>query len=129
MNSSENGQLLYHKIMDEYQNYKELSQTYVLSFSIIKDSITLWSEFSDFYGYNLKFNINDLREKIFYNENKYEDIIQEGEVIYDKEKQINIIKSELLDTWNAKIDKKLFGRIRLEEIFDKEYIGNLNKYN
>lgn len=150
MHIEEKGELLYNKIMDSYISLEEMSPQYILSFSTNKDSITLWSEFSDFYGYNIEFNISDLRRKIFLDSKFYNYYVQEGQVIYNKQEQINIVKNEILDLWYIKKDEKeidstieiikkhnsdsiitkerLIPPMPLEKIFDKENENELKEY-
>lgn len=54
---------------------------YVISFSMDEDSILLWSEYSDFLGYSMKFDFQKLLDAF---ENK---VFAHGKVIYDQEEQ------------------------------------------
>lgn len=151
MATEEKGDLLYKEIMSLYSDFEKISPTYILSFSTNKDSIALWSEFSNFYGYNMEFNISDLRNKIFLDNKSYDYYIQEGKVIYDKQQQIAILEKEILGMWYTELEKeeiearievikeynpnttltkeRLMNPIPLTKIFDEEYRDKLNEYN
>lgn len=82
-------------VVDEFERINNdmdglLSGEYVLSFSKIKDSMLLWAEYSDFMGYCIEFEFNKLEMK--------EKISLHGEVIYNKEKQIELVKEALEKT-------------------------------
>ncbi|NFN88620.1 DUF2971 domain-containing protein [Clostridium sporogenes] len=92
----------------------ELRDTYILSLTENKDSLALWSNYSNYDGYNLAFNC-DYFQNIF-TEKKYRFINKEensillnegedflwyfGEVIYNKEHQQNIIKERIEFLYN-----------------------------
>lgn len=71
------------------------SREYIISFSKNKDSLTLWSEYSKFYGYNIGFKASDLEEYIIKYEPDMEYTTTLANVIYDKDKQIRIIENEI----------------------------------
>lgn len=68
---------------------------YILSFSTEKDSITLWSEYSQFMGYSIGFKQQELIGEI----KKYrgQSICWHGNVIYAEDIQIQRIKEALTD--------------------------------
>lgn len=92
----------------------ELGDTYILSLTENKDSLALWSNYSNYDGYNLAFNcdyfqnifteenyrfIDKNKNSIFLNEG--EDFVWYfGEVIYNKEHQENIIKERVEFLYN-----------------------------
>lgn len=103
-------------VVDEFERINNdmnglLAGYYVLSFSKIQDSMLLWAEYSDFMGYCIEFDFNKFKlvteEKISWH----------GEVIYNKEKQIELVKEALEKT--------------IEEDFDEENneVKNLFKEN
>lgn len=65
---------------------------YVISFSLDNDSILMWSEYSDFYGYCLEFDGHELIEA-FQSQEKYRFL--HGQVIYDHAEQVEIIERTL----------------------------------
>lgn len=75
---------------------------YVISFSLDKDSILLWSEYSDFFGYCMEFDGDKLID-MFNKKNEYRFL--HGQVIYDQNEQINIIentvKKEIFEAENV----------------------------
>lgn len=81
--------------MDFYKDFNVLnSKSFALSFSTNNDSLILWSEFSNFYGYNVEYNIKEFREHLLASSKvkscMYE--VLEGKVIYDYLQQKDIIK-------------------------------------
>lgn len=71
------------------------SREYILSFAKNDDSLTLWSEYSDFYGYNLGFKLGDLIK--YLNDLSRDKIsVIYSDVIYNKDEQIKSIKDEIL---------------------------------
>ncbi|MGO5067174.1 DUF2971 domain-containing protein [Clostridium sp. LCP25S3_F8] len=106
----------------------ELRDTYILSLTENKDSLALWSNYSNYDGYNLAFNC-DYFQNIF-TEKKYRFINKEensillnegedflwyfGEVIYNKEHQQNIIKERIEFLYNL---YKRFYEFKDEEDF------------
>lgn len=74
---------------DVYYAHKEY---YVLSFSLLGDSITLWSEFSNETGYNMEFDYERLLEKL----EKLSKLIWHGKVIYEKDRQQQLLLDLLL---------------------------------
>ena len=65
---------------------------YVISFSLDKDSILLWSEYSDFFGYCMEFDGGKLID-MFNKKNEYRFL--HGQVIYDQNEQIKIIENTI----------------------------------
>ena len=65
------------------------SGDYVISFSLDYDSTLMWSEYSDFLGYCLKFDFEKL-----YNSFR-RSIIQHGQVIYNYDQQVSLIERAL----------------------------------
>lgn len=106
----------------------ELGDTYILSLTENKDSLALWSNYSNYDGYNLAFNcdyfqniftekkyrfINRDEESILLNER--EDFLWYfGEVIYNQEYQENIIKERIEFLYNL---YKRFYKFKDEEDF------------
>lgn len=82
--------LLMEKVVDTMEEFKR-HDTFVLSFSTDRDSITLWSEFGEQTGYNIAFNGWKLIERI----DRNQEIYCHGEVIYSVEKQHEMVKSLL----------------------------------
>lgn len=76
---------------------KPLSGYYIASFSTDSDNLALWSEFSNAMGYNLEFEA----ESFICSFNKT--IMWHGKVVYDKEKQLLLLKEALEKamTWRA----------------------------
>ena len=69
---------------------------YILSFSTRKDSITLWSEYSNFRGYSMAFDYKLLIERILTQNPGL--ACWHGQVIYDTEEQDHLIIEALLNT-------------------------------
>ena len=72
--------------------------TFVLSFSCDRDSITLWSEFGDQTGYNVAFDGQQLIDRI----RKRQDIYCHGRVIYSLEQQKALIRHLLLEEFPSR---------------------------
>lgn len=68
------------------------SGDYVISFSLDNDSILMWSEYSDFYGYCMEFDGDELIE-MFHGNNRYSFL--HGQVVYDHDEQLRIIEKTL----------------------------------
>lgn len=68
------------------------SGEYVISFSLDNDSILMWSEYSDFYGYCMEFDGNELI-KTFQSSDDYRFL--HGQVVYDHDEQMKIIEKTL----------------------------------
>ena len=64
---------------------------YVISFCLDADSILMWSEYSDFYGYCMEFDCEQLINTICH---KSYDFIH-GQVIYNHEEQIDIMEKTI----------------------------------
>lgn len=68
------------------------SGDYVISFSLDNDSILMWSEYSDFYGYCMEFDGEELIET-FQSNDSY--CFLHGQVVYDHDEQVKIIEKTL----------------------------------
>ena len=68
------------------------SGDYVISFSLDNDSILMWSEYSDFYGYCMEFDFEKLVAGI-QKKTSYE--LLHGQVIYDHKEQVSIIEKSI----------------------------------
>ena len=68
------------------------SGDYVISFSLDNDSILMWSEYSDFYGYCMEFDFEKLVAEI-QKKTSYE--LLHGQVIYDHKEQVSIIEKTI----------------------------------
>ena len=78
---------------------------YTSSFSTNSDNLTLWNNYTKdktYTGYNIGFNKKKLVSEMI--ENKFSLIY--GAIIYDKKKQIQILKAILLK-WNTKFEKAM----------------------
>lgn len=109
------------EIMDKYRDFSDLNyKTFALSFSTNDDSLTLWSEFSNFHGYNIEYNIKEFREylkkSIKVSLGVYE--VYEGKIIYNYEQQKTLIKELFkLEFENANaIQKDKLSKITLEDL-------------
>lgn len=80
---------------------------YIISFSLDEDSTLMWSEYSDFLGYCLKFDFDKLYSSIETNHT----VFLHGKVIYDREEQFKLIE-----------------RTIEEGYFKNESIQNLNSW-
>ncbi|WFR57107.1 DUF2971 domain-containing protein [Anaerocolumna sp. AGMB13025] len=106
MKNNNDAMKLYKMIMKKHkEDHDWFSQLFILSFSTNSDSLTLWSEFSNFYGYNLEFNIGDIRSKLDLEIIKYECFIVDGKVIYDEKRQIEILKNDFNLNWDALVNE------------------------
>lgn len=94
---------LYERIIDEYEVYENSRELFIISFSTNPDSLTLWSEFSNFNGYNMEFNIMDFRKYLKTSdkirESSYDFI--EGKVLYEYKKQKALIKGLFDECFNS----------------------------
>lgn len=107
-------------------NQKE--KRYMISFSTDKDSLTLWSEFSGFYGCCIEFEINKLRS-IFdsFIENNHNKCFVEGKVIYDRSKQKELLINMFERNINSiKDDYHIRNKIEINELFNN-YEENNNE--
>lgn len=79
---------LYHcpKVDEEIAHHGE----YVISFSLDYDSTLMWSEYSGFLGYCLKFDFEKLQKSF-----KKKDYLKHGQVIYRHEQQVSLIERAL----------------------------------
>ena len=68
------------------------SGDYVISFSLDNDSILMWSEYSDFYGYCMEFDGEELIET-FQSNDSYSFL--HGQVVYDHDEQVKFIENTL----------------------------------
>jgi len=75
-------EMLNREIIDTMEEVKR-HDTFVLSFSLDRDSITLWSEFGDQTGYNLCFCGQEMIDRI----NGHQQIYCHGQLIYSREEQ------------------------------------------
>lgn len=95
-----------------------LAGWYVLSFSRVKDSLLLWTEFSQSQGYCLEFDYKRLVKGLF------DGIRLDGYVIYDKKKQHELVENTLSrimegkDPGRKKLKEKLLSEDK--EISPKE---------
>lgn len=105
------------RVLDEIEKSKRCPEIggsvayggdYVISFSLDYDSTLMWSEYSDFLGYCLKFDF----EKLFNSFDKKASM-QHGQVIYNHEQQISLIEQT----------------IEKEFINDKKCYDYLNSWN
>ncbi|BBH24142.1 hypothetical protein Back11_54870 [Paenibacillus baekrokdamisoli] len=74
------------------QNY------YILSLTVNPDSLTLWSNYSSYYGYNIGFEGGALREIL-----EKSPMNVDGRVIYDRDAQIELIRKEI-EKYRVEID-------------------------
>ncbi len=81
-------ELLTHGIVETMEEMRR-RDVFVLSFSLLPDSITLWSEFGEQTGYNMAFDGKELLSCI---EARDQDIYCHGRVLYDHALQIERIK-------------------------------------
>ena len=76
---------------------KVLYDTYIISFSTNQDNLLLWSEFTGKMGYNLGFNIEDLKDE--FNRKSVRDdklyLKLDGKVIYNREEQIRLLEKSI----------------------------------
>lgn len=119
MISNEVDFLNFGKSMDvKEQNY------YILSLTENPDSLALWSSYSNFFGYNIGLDGNDLIYLISNKQNATPRNMH-GKVIYDKALQYQIIRNEInntklisiynqyLESKNTELDKQLNDEISL----------------
>ena len=78
--------------LKEKFNQNSSQSYYILSTSLEKDNLTLWSEFSDAMGYCLGINLEKIRNSLTENSK----FVFEGHVIYNLSEQLEILKN-LLD--------------------------------
>jgi len=81
---------------------KESLEIYVLTMLKSKDSLTLWSNYSNNIGFDTKYLIGNMKANQE-NENYY---IVHSDVIYIRENQITILAEELQDTFKFILDLK-----------------------
>ncbi len=93
-------------LFDEHWKKMILDNVFVLSFSTNPDSLTLWSEYSKYLGYNIGFKYGKLFEHI-------NNFIWKGKVIYNREEQIRLLSEVLNYTLNE---------------LCKDQIGSFNTY-
>lgn len=124
------GKLLYEEIKKDKDKLVadsfvdgRVSGYYILSLTLNPDSITLWSEYSNFFGYNLGFNAKELR-KILDNNKSINPMSIDCKVIYSKKEQKKIIKEELIDITESEISSSFKDTF---QNFDKKV--NKNFYN
>ncbi|MGJ9385226.1 DUF2971 domain-containing protein [Salipaludibacillus sp. CF4.18] len=80
-----------------FVNVQELIEIYVLSLSEKGDSLTLWGNYAKGDGYNIGFDSKSLLDD-FHDEND-DFFIVYGNVIYDREEQIEMLASSLIKTF------------------------------
>jgi|SRR5699024_2683686 len=85
---------------------KEALEIYVLSMSKSKDSLTLWSNYSNNEGYNIGFDTKYLIENMKANQENENYYIVHSDVIYIREDQITILADELQDTFKFILELK-----------------------
>lgn len=121
---------------------KDLGDTYILSLTTNRDSLALWSNYSDYDGYNVGFNSEKLRgmfdKRYYYFKDKHERPIQIndedflfdfGEVIYKKDCQQKILKERILFLYNIYkdyydfIDSREFKVLVACVMYDISYIS------
>ncbi|MEE8808714.1 MAG: DUF2971 domain-containing protein [Lactimicrobium sp.] len=90
--------MLSREIIDTMEEVKR-HDTFVLSFSLDRDNITLWSEFGDQTGYNLGFHGTDLISSI----DNAQKIYYHGRVIYALSEQEKCIRELLRDELPSKV--------------------------
>lgn len=105
--------LLMEKVVDTMEEFKR-HDTFVLSFSTDRDSITLWSEFGEQTGYNIAFNGRKLIERI----DRNQEIYCHGEVIYSGEQQHEMVRRLLTKKLPEKIGAS-FEEIMEEAVKEK----------
>lgn len=104
-----------------------LSGWYILSFSRAKDSLLLWTEFSQSHGYCLEFDYKRLIRGLF------DGIWLDGYVIYDKKKQQELVENTLRrilekkDVNHRKLKEKLFSEDKT--ISHKELHGFMEEFS
>lgn len=104
-----------------------LSGWYVLSFSKAKDSLMLWTEFSQSQGYCLEFDYKRLAKGI------PEGIRLDGYVIYDKKKQHELVEKTLFrildgkDASRKKLKEKLLSEDKM--IIHKDLQGFMEEFS
>jgi len=104
---------------------KVLYGTYIISFSTNQDNLLLWSEFTRKMGYNLGFDIKDIRDAF---NSKYETdgkflLRLNGKVIYNKEEQIRLLGNKI--DWKLisdSSDKNMNSLENLDESISDEII-------
>ncbi|MCH4038639.1 MAG: DUF2971 domain-containing protein [Lachnospiraceae bacterium] len=93
-------QILMRQIIDTMEEVKR-HDTFVLSFSTDRDSITLWAEFGEETGYNVGFGGRELIRRIGSNQ----EIYCHGRVIYDTDRQRKMIRHLLTEEFPARTGK------------------------
>ncbi|UYZ39006.1 DUF2971 domain-containing protein (plasmid) [Clostridium beijerinckii] len=124
---------LYEQIIRGCEYYENDRDLFIISFSTNPDSLTLWSEFSNFNGYNIEFDITDFREKLL-NSSKIVDSLYdllEGNVVYKYTEQKECIKKifqEVLDTANKIQEKSNYSTIDWYDLCNSR-VEPADKYN
>ncbi len=93
--------------LEKESEIKFWRQYYTSSFSLGSDSLMLWNNYAksnDHDGYNIGFRKSDILTG-FQTSNKKDDVFYAGTVIYDKSKQISVIKSILAESNKLYEDK------------------------
>lgn len=98
---------------------KPLSGYYIASFSTDSDNLALWSEFSNSMGYNLEIDA----EPFIHSFDKM--IMWHGKVVYDKEKQLLLLKEALEKAMTWRID---YGGAKSLSDFSDNTPDSITKY-
>lgn len=85
---------------------------YVISFCLDKDSILMWSEYSDFCGYCIEFDFDKLIASFSGSSD-----IKHGKVIYDHKDQVTILEKKIENIVFQ--SRNLYGNINSWDDFDK----------
>jgi hypothetical protein len=103
---------------------EDVAQIYILSLSENKDSLTLFSNYSNFEGYNIGFKTDELINLFESRNTKKNNSIQllcRGKVNYNVENQVEIILNEILDVYNTLFQKLVSKGYRtIDEIIFKD---------
>lgn len=95
----------YKHIVDGYNDLVNKLEYFTTSFSTESDNLTLWNNYAkgkNYTGYNIGFDKNKLVEEM--DKNNYLPIF--GSVIYDKNKQVKIIRA-IFKKWNMLFERAL----------------------
>lgn len=85
---------------DIFTDFHKVTHVFILSLSLDKDSLQLWSNYSNSEGYNIGFDITELHN-ILFNEQLF---FEHSEVIYNKDIQCEIL-SNIIDNVSNCIKK------------------------
>lgn len=97
------------------ENALKAQNYYICSLSTNPDSLTLWSEYSNHYGYNIGFDVSKLRNIL---DDKDSDVPLNvhGKVIYDFDQQCSLIMDEIKKTKILEFNNEKEGSEAKEEI-------------